>query len=512
MPWGVFKTGSEDKPYCVYRVNEDGERFGRSRGCHPSKHAAWLQIAAIEHAMEESGGKMEGYGNININLAAPVLMEGIEDFTEADDKATWTRAYINDLPNSAFLYVEPGGEKDEEGKTVPRSLRHLPYKDSGGSVDLPHLRNALSRLGQAVTGKGWLTEALRKRLQAKAQRILKASQKEVIGEDDSLEEEMDDVRRAFDKVFPGQPMEMAVPSSRPWIEATYGDFLIVDVQNEYFRVPYSRDGEDFKFTPFAQWEPVEKKEEWVTKQTLGRLGGPDAAGPDGMCVCPECGHEIAHVTGQPCEDIECSECGATMTRSSKAKSGSGKMQTLKEKFNSILEDIVSMVGSSDFDKAKGEKPKSGLKTFTAKDGRTWLLIWTTNAFKDRDGEIFTTKSIKDYVERHADEENKGEIRFWHIKGSKFADILWQGMSGRFLVEAGPFDDTYIGNAFKDFFLEHGEKHLAIAPLGWGTSHGFEYIPEDREDKSTIGSRRRNQVCSPVRQPRTCTIRRWRLSE
>ena len=74
------------------------------------------------------------------------------------------------------------------------------------------------------------------------------------------------------------------------------------------------------------------------------------------------------------------------------------------------------------------------------------------------------------------------MRFWHIPGSKFADILWQGMSGRFLVEAGPFDDTYIGNAFKDFFLEHGEKHLAIAPLGWGTSHGFEYIPEDREDK------------------------------
>ena len=443
MPWGVFKTGSEDKPHCVYRVNAEGERFGKSRGCHPSKHAAWLQIAAIEHAMEESGGKMEGYGQININLKAPVLIESdsVADnsIADADDKAKWTRAYINNLPNGAFLHIESGGKKDDDGKTVPRSLRHLPYKGSTGSVDLPHLRNALSRLGQPVTGtgkNGWLTETLRKRLQSKAKRILKASQKEVIDEDDSLEGEMDEVRRAFNQTFPGSPHEaMAVPSYRPWIMRTFEDFLIVEVRDEHFKVSFSRDGDEFEFTPFSEWEPVERKEEWVTKEK----------------------EEPTPIDVKP-----------------------GKLQDLKEKFASILEDIVSMVGLSD--KAEGEKPESGFKTFTAKDGKTWLLIWTTNAFKDRDGEIFTTKSIEEYVERHADEENKGEMRFWHIPGSKFADILWQGMSGRFLVEAGPFDDTYIGNAFKDFFLEHGEKHLAIAPLGWGTSHGFEYIPEDREDK------------------------------
>ena len=376
------------------------------------------------------------YGQVHVHLAPPVLIEGAEDVA---DKAKWTRAYINDLPNGSFLYIESGGKKDEDGKTVPRSLRHLPYKGSTGEVDLPHLRNALSRLGQTVTGtgeNGWLTETLRKRLQAKAQRILKASQKEVINDDDSLEEEMDEIRHAFYGAFPGSPEQMVTPSSRPWVAATYDDFLIVEGQyEEYFKVSYSRDGDEFEFAPFSEWEPVEKKEEWVTKAKAER----------------------ASIEVKP-----------------------GKLQNLKEKFESILEDIVSMVGTSG--KAKDEKPESGLKTFTAKDGKTWLLIWTTNAFKDRDGEIFTTKSIEDYVERHADEEVKGEMWFWHIKGSKFADILWQGMSGRFLVEAGPFDDTHIGNAFKDFFLEHGEKHLAIAPLGWGTSHGYQYLPEDREDK------------------------------
>ena len=88
--------------------------------------------------------------------------------SEMEDKSTWTTAYVNDLPDSSFLYV------DSDGK------RHLPYKDSSGKVDLPHLRNAISRLGQPKTGtgeEGWLTEATRKRLLAKAQRILEAQKK-----------------------------------------------------------------------------------------------------------------------------------------------------------------------------------------------------------------------------------------------------------------------------------------------------------------------------------------------
>ena len=36
---------------------------------------------------------------------------------------------INDLPDSDFAYIEPGGEKDDDGKTVPRSLRHYPIHD-----------------------------------------------------------------------------------------------------------------------------------------------------------------------------------------------------------------------------------------------------------------------------------------------------------------------------------------------------------------------------------------------
>jgi HK97 family phage prohead protease len=62
------------------------------------------------------------------------------------ERAAWSASYINDLPDSAFACISPGGEKDEDGKTTPRSLRHYPHHDAGGKLDLPHLRAALARI------------------------------------------------------------------------------------------------------------------------------------------------------------------------------------------------------------------------------------------------------------------------------------------------------------------------------------------------------------------------------
>jgi hypothetical protein len=61
--------------------------------------------------------------------------------------AQMSSASINDLPDSAFAYIEPGGKKDSEGKTVPRSLRHFPIHDEA------HVRNALSRAPQSPFGE-----------------------------------------------------------------------------------------------------------------------------------------------------------------------------------------------------------------------------------------------------------------------------------------------------------------------------------------------------------------------
>jgi hypothetical protein len=60
--------------------------------------------------------------------------------------AEWSQKEINDLPDSAFALIDKGGSKDEEGKTVPRTLRNLPHHKPDGSIDRPHLVNALARV------------------------------------------------------------------------------------------------------------------------------------------------------------------------------------------------------------------------------------------------------------------------------------------------------------------------------------------------------------------------------
>jgi len=46
----------------------------------------------------------------------------------------------------------------------------------------------------------------------------------------------------------------------------------------------------------------------------GRMGGPYAAGPGGVCKCPSCGYETTHIRAQPCNKIKCPKCGTLMTR------------------------------------------------------------------------------------------------------------------------------------------------------------------------------------------------------
>ncbi len=93
--------------------------------------------------------------------------------------AEWTTAYINQLPDSAFLYIAPGGTKDEEGKTVPRSLRFFPVKDADGKVDVAHLRNALARIPQAKIPQA-AKDAARKKAEDLAKEHLETYQEEAL--------------------------------------------------------------------------------------------------------------------------------------------------------------------------------------------------------------------------------------------------------------------------------------------------------------------------------------------
>lgn len=95
------------------------------------------------------------------------------------EKAVWSTKYINNLPDSCFAYIEPGGEKDDEGKTVPRSKRHLPYKDKDGKPDAAHVRNALARLPQTDIPDSAKNKAKKKLIVAAKQLKIEVSEKSI---------------------------------------------------------------------------------------------------------------------------------------------------------------------------------------------------------------------------------------------------------------------------------------------------------------------------------------------
>jgi hypothetical protein len=96
----------------------------------------------------------------------------------------WSTAYKNSLPDPCFAFIEPGGKKDADGKTEPRSLRHLPYKNKDGSVDKTHVIAAWQALHGARGGLGsWASDsivsAIRRKLLAAARSIsVKLSEEE----------------------------------------------------------------------------------------------------------------------------------------------------------------------------------------------------------------------------------------------------------------------------------------------------------------------------------------------
>jgi HK97 family phage prohead protease len=102
---------------------------------------------AVKHYMGQVAGKSARFLQELKLFEATVTPFPMNELATAAAKAAMSSASINDLPDSAFAYIEPGGKKDAEGKTTPRSLRHFPVHDEA------HARNALARAPQSPFGK-----------------------------------------------------------------------------------------------------------------------------------------------------------------------------------------------------------------------------------------------------------------------------------------------------------------------------------------------------------------------
>jgi HK97 family phage prohead protease len=119
--------------------------------------AAFPQTTASVFALNELASHLAADADV-LDDAIEKLVRGVRLTSDDADLvmraalelyAEWDAAYVNDLPDSAFAVVLPGGTKDDAGKTVPRDLRKLPHHDAAGALDMPHLRNAMTREPQA---------------------------------------------------------------------------------------------------------------------------------------------------------------------------------------------------------------------------------------------------------------------------------------------------------------------------------------------------------------------------
>ena len=118
-------------------------------------------------------------------------------------EAEWTAAYINELPDSSFAVVEPA----YPDKTQDKRCRHLPFKDKDGTVDLPHLRNALARMNQIEPVTDSITAA---DLRATAQKVLVAAAKDAGVGDYETKEKLIDIETRL-KTFEATLAELKKP-------------------------------------------------------------------------------------------------------------------------------------------------------------------------------------------------------------------------------------------------------------------------------------------------------------
>lgn len=151
----------------------------------------------------------------------------------------------------------------------------------------------------------------------------------------------------------------------------------------------------------------------------------------------------------------------------------------KEKQPNLFNKVVSWLFGSKKEKkeaTKDEKIEISLGFKTLPDNK-WIASWTNN-FLDLNGEIFSEKSIDEYIER----VDKGimpypELWYRHLP-VPFGAAEWLGRTGHLTFAVGRFYDTEVGRKMYD----HYSNRTDSIPL----SHGYLY-PKELKEKTKEGN-------------------------
>ncbi len=110
-------------------------------------------------------------------------------------------------------------------------------------------------------------------------------------------------------------------------------------------------------------------------------------------------------------------------------------------------------------------PEDNWSTFFKDDDGEWRwLAVVTNKFVDREGEIFTARSHKEF-ENYLDKTKEyPELRLWHVPGSRVGQADFWAYTDGFVVSSGTFDKEFA----------HVAESLAASEDPIAVSHGYRY--------------------------------------
>lgn len=108
-----------------------------------------------------------------------------------------------------------------------------------------------------------------------------------------------------------------------------------------------------------------------------------------------------------------------------------------------------------------EPVRIGLKVFSQADGRKRWLSVSSGGFEDREREVVSTAFLEDAIERAEKMNDRGDLRIFHMPGSRIGGCDYQAVSDGFLLESGLFDDNRAGRAGAAFVEAHPDTKVSI---------------------------------------------------
>lgn len=180
----------------------------------------------------------------------------------------------------------------------------------------------------------------------------------------------------------------------------------------------------------------------------------------------------------PTTDIETMTDAMNTTDTDKA--GKRMAGSMRERLSGALGTIKEVLGWADYEDESEEDMQvkmlnetGSLLVFKDRFGVDRWLSYSSNAFKDREREIVSTKFLTDAVGYGDSTGERGPLRLFHIPGADIGTCDFQGVQGRFLIESGTFLDTPVAEA--------GKAYIQTCPEELGVSIGFRHPVDAKKD-------------------------------